>query len=159
MISVNHSCGLLGVDCGNTHRRLTDRSTSVFHPCMRYVSVILFAHKLVLKVRSSWGGPNRAECALARIELANRICMEQVVTIPGHDSAAGPGDRISSSHFRSSRSRCVFLPRDVSCFPAGTAAAGLRRICRHTHAHAHVVTARVPRLYFRNCSVVPLDAP
>lgn len=157
MISVNHSCGLLGVDCGNTHRRLTDRCTSVFHLGMRYVSVILFAHKFVLKARSSWGGPNRAESALA-----NRTCKSNLHGTSSYDSWP---------RLRRSRRPDLFVAFPFLSFSLRISAARRfvfsrwdRRggITENPSSHARTRTCgyrRVSRLYFRNCSVVPLDAP
>lgn len=139
MISVNHSCGLLGVDCGNTppaDRPLCTRAYNVCTYVFAYmrVPVILFSHKLRPEGTVVLGWADRR--SRSRIELANRICMEQVVTIPGHDSS-GPGDRISRPHFRSSRLRRIFPPRDVSCFPVGTRG-GIAESSAHACMHTHV---------------------
>lgn len=133
MISVNHSCGLLGVDCGNTpqaDRAFYSRACARARTCM--CAVILFSHKLALKVRSSWGGPTSA--------LANRTCKSNLHGTSSYDSR--PRLRRSGQTTESLGRISVPLVRvayfrraTFRVFPLGFAA-GLRRIRHHTRMHA-----------------------
>lgn len=139
-------------------RRLTDRCVRarVFVLVFIRVFLLYYSRKLVLEgtVVLEWADRGRVQRPRTRIELANRICMEQVVTIPGHDSGRSGRPDLSTafpflsfaSHISAAR-RFVFPQWDSQWEIAESSPS-------HTQArtHTHVTVSRgVSRLYFRNC--------
>lgn len=127
MISLNHSCGLFGVDCGNTPSTISPLYTRM------HTTLCYYWHKLILKVRlSSEAGhqarAGTAECSRhsrSRIELANRICMEQVVTIPSDSSQR----RLALAAFAVPLVRATYFRRATFRVSPLGPAAGLRKVC------------------------------
>lgn len=109
------------------------------------VPVILFSHKLVLEgtVVLGWADRDRVRRPRSRIELANRICMEQVVTIPGHDSGrSGRPDLSTAFPFLSFASHISAARRFV--FPRWDPQQEIAE-SSPSHTYARTRTSQLPR--------------
>lgn len=140
MISLNHSSGLLGVDCDNTPHSI------IVCVCV-YTCVCLSALYDCDIIRiNSFRRYARLQAG-RRQALANRTCKSNLHGTSSYNSRRLR--RSSPVHFRSSRSsRAHFRRATFRVSPLGPAA-GLRKVrhrrCIHTHTH---VRTELSRLYF-----------
>lgn len=122
------------------------------------VSVILFSHKLILKVRSSWGGPRPKPRPSPTSALANRTCKSNLHGTSSYDSRprlrrSGRPDLPTVFPFLSFASRIsAALTFRVSLL--GPAAGIAESSPSHTYARTRTLTVTAE---FRDCTfgIVP----